>query len=115
MKRAYLIVGGVVLLALAGGATGASAQGPDGAALYTKNCKNCHGPAGGVPTPVMKARMNPPALFDAAFLAKTDDAKFMESMVKGGQKMRPLGDKMSKAEMAAVVKYVRDYAKGGGK
>ncbi len=106
----------LVALGLLGGAAGASAQAPDAAAsLYVKNCKNCHGPAGGEPSAAMKARMNPPALFDAAFLAKTDDAKFMEAMTKGGQKMRPLAAKMSKPEMEAVIKYVRGYAKAGGK
>lgn len=105
----------VAAFALLGGAAGASAQGPDGQALYLKHCKNCHGPAGGEPSAVMKARLNPPALFDAAFLAKTDDAKFMDSMEKGGKKMKPLAAKMSKPEMEAVIKYVRGYAKGGGK
>ncbi len=106
----------LVAAGLMGGAAGASAQAPDAAAaLYTKHCKNCHGPAGGEPSAVMKARMNPPALFDAAFLAKTDDAKFMDAMVKGGQKMRPLGEKMTKPEMEAVMTYVRNYAKTGGK
>ena len=100
-------------LALLGGAAGASAQSPNGQALYLKHCKNCHGPAGGVPTPVMKARLNPPALFDAAFLAKTDDAKFMKSMQKGGEKMKPLEDKMTAAEMQAVMKYVRGFPKAG--
>lgn len=96
-----------------GVARSASAQDPG--ALYAKHCKNCHGPAGGEPSAAMKARMNPPALFDAAFLAKTSDAKFMDSMVKGGAKMRPLASKMTKPEMEAVMKYVRNYAKTGGK
>ena len=98
--------------ALVCGAARASAQDPK--ALYDKNCKNCHGPMGGQPSAVMKARMNPPAL-DAAFLATVDDAKFMLAMEKGGQKMRPLASKMSKPEMEAVMKYVRNFAKNGGK
>ncbi len=93
----------------------ASAQ--DAASLYLKNCKNCHGPAGGEPSPAMKARLNPPKLFDAGFLARTNDQKFMDSMVKGGEKMKPLADKMSQPEMKAVIKYIRDYVKteNGGK
>ncbi len=89
-----------------------SAQEPK--ALYDKNCKTCHGPVGGQPSAAMKARMNPPAL-DAAFLATVDDAKFMQSMQKGGQKMRPLDGKMTKQQMEAVMKYVRDFVKTGGK
>ncbi len=95
------------------GAASASAQDPK--ALYDKNCKNCHGPVGGEPSAVMKARLNPPKLFDADFLAKTDDARFMKSMTDGGQKMKPLKDRMTKPEMAAVEKYIRDYVKNGGK
>ncbi len=98
--------------ALVCGAAAASAQEPK--ALYDKNCKTCHGPVGGQPSAAMKARMNPPAL-DAAFLGTIDDAKFMASMEKGGQKMRPLDGKMTKQEMQAVMKYVRASAKSGGK
>lgn len=98
--------------ALAFGAATAAAQEPK--ALYDKNCKTCHGPVGGQPSAAMKARMNPPAL-DAAFLGTIDDAKFMASMEKGGQKMRPLDGKMTKQEMQAVMKYVRAFAKGGAK
>ena len=100
-------------LALVCGAASARAQEPK--ALYDKNCKNCHGPAGGQPTPVMKARLNPPALFDAAFLAQKDDAAFLKAMENGGTKMKPLKEKMTKQEMQAVAKYVRNYAKNGGK
>ncbi len=101
-----LALSGIVLACAA-----ASASAQDPTQLYNKHCKNCHGPVGGEPTAVMKARMNPPKLFDAAFLAKTDDAKFMKAMAKGGEKMKPLEDKMTKDEMAAVYKYVRDYGK----
>lgn len=96
-------------------ATTRAASAQDPAALYLKHCKNCHGPAGGEPSAAMKARMDPPKLFDAAFLAKTSDEKFMESMMKGGKKMKPLAEKMTKQEMEAVMKYVRDYMKNGGK
>lgn len=100
-------------LALVLGAASARAQEPK--ALYEKNCKNCHGPVGGQPSPVMKARLNPPALFDAAFLAQKDDAAFLKAMENGGAKMKPLKDKMTKQEMQAVEKYIRDYVKNGGK
>ncbi len=100
-------------LALVCGVGSLSAQDPG--ALYNKNCKNCHGPAGGEPTPVMKARLNPPKLFDAAFLAQKDDAAFLKAMEDGGAKMKPLKDKMTKQEMEAVIKYVRSYVKNGGK
>ncbi len=93
----------------------ASLHAQDPKALYDKHCKNCHGPVGGEPSAAMKARMNPPKLFDAAFLAKTDEAKFMNSMIKGGEKMRPLSGKMTTQEMEAVEKYVRSYVKNGGK
>ncbi len=108
--RYSLAIGAFAFLCGAG-----SLHAQDPGALYAKNCKNCHGPAGGEPSAVMKARLNPPKLFDAAFLAKTDDAAFMKAMEKGGQKMKPLADKMSKPEMQAVIKYVRSYAKAGGK
>ena len=103
---------GCAVCALVFTAAAASAQEPK--ALYDKNCKNCHGPVGGQPTPAMKARMNPPAL-DATFLATVDDAKFMQSMQKGGQKMRALDGKMTKEQMEAVMKYVRASVRNGSK
>jgi len=105
-----LALSGVVLACAA-----ASLSAQDATQLYNKHCKNCHGPVGGEPTAVMKARMNPPKLFDAAFLAKTDDAKFMKAMAKGGEKMKPLEDKMTKQEMEAVMKLVKDYVAHSGK
>lgn len=105
----------LALSALAVVCVSASLSAQDPTQLYNKNCKNCHGPVGGEPSAVMKARMNPPKLFDADFLAKTDDAKFMKSMMKGGEKMKPLESKMTKEEMEAVMKFVRAYVKNGGK
>ena len=113
MSRPVTLGLAVVIAATLCAARSASAQ--DAAALYLKHCKNCHGPAGGEPSAAMKARMDPPKLFDAAFLAKTSDEKFMESMMKGGKKMKPLAEKMTKQQMEAVTKYVRDYMKSGGK
>src|SRR5512142_21255 len=94
---AFTVAGAALLFAARAG------QAQDAAALYLKNCKNCHGPAGGEPSAAMKARLDPPKLFDAAFLAKTSDEKFMDSMVKGGKKMKPLNEKMTQPEMKAVI------------
>jgi len=105
-----LALSGVFLVCAA-----ASLSAQDPTQLYNKNCKNCHGPVGGEPTAVMKARMNPPKLFDVDFLAKTDDARFMKAMMKGGEKMKPLEEKMTKQEMEAVMKFIKDYVKNGGK
>ncbi len=115
MKKHVTLGSAIALAAILCAAHPARAQ--DAAALYQKHCKSCHGPAGGEPSAAMKARLNPPKLFDAAFLAKTSDQKFMDSMTKGGEKMKPLADKMTPAEMKAVIKYIRDYVKteNGGK
>jgi mono/diheme cytochrome c family protein len=92
-------------------------QAPDGKALYTDNCKKCHGVLG-APPQTMKKKYPKIASFDAEFLAKISEDSIVTVLTKGkGEDMDSVKDKMSAAEMRAVAKYVRELAarpKSGG-
>ena len=95
------------LVALPGIATRADAQSADGKALYLKNCRSCHGNSG---TPSKQALRETPkiAKLDQAFLSSRSDDSLTAVITHGaGKDMKPFKDKLSAAEIEAVVKYVR--------
>lgn len=99
-----------LLLAASGALSTASAQGPDGKALYDEHCKKCHGVLG-TPPKTMKTKYPKIATFDAAFIAKRTDDSVVKVLTKGkGEDMKSFKDQMSAPEMAAVAKYVRELA-----
>ena len=89
-------------LALAMAPVVLAAQEPDGAALYAKSCKTCHG-ADGTPSAKMVAMYKG--------LKPLDTAKSVDSITvdiqKGVGTMKGYAGKMSDAEIAAVAKFVK--------
>lgn len=101
---------GAILLTLAVSVQRASAQGPDGKALYLANCKKCHGVLGRPPK-AMKEEYPKIATFDAAFIAKHSQDSIVTVLTKGkGEDMKPFKGKMTPAELSAVAAYVRELA-----
>jgi len=83
---------------------------PDGAALYDSNCKSCHGPAGGAPSPAMARMMeNLASVTDPAFLATMPDDSLVSVIQTGRGKMKPFADKLSQEEILAIVKFLRTF------
>jgi cbb3-type cytochrome c oxidase subunit III len=81
----------------------------DAAALYTANkCAGCHG-ADGKGNPKIKGV---PDFTDAAWQKKEGDGE-LAGAIKNGKKpiMPAFGDKLSEAEVKALVAYVRGFAK----
>lgn len=110
MKIQLTIIG--VLLAASGALSVASAQAPDGKAIYDENCKKCHGVIGNPPK-TMKEKYPKIATFNAAFIASRTDDSVVKILTRGkGEDMKPFKDKMTAEEMMAVAKYVREL---GGK
>ena len=107
----------LVLLALGALAVGAStgaratAQGPDGKAIFEANCKKCHGPLG-VPTKDAKDLYPKVATFaDPKFLASHTVDSIVKVLTHGkGEDMKSLKLKLTPAEMVAVATYVRTLA-----
>lgn len=108
MKSLCLTVGFLVMAASA-----AAAQDLDGKALYAKNCQKCHG-VSGTPSAAM-AKMNPTMKpLTTELLAKSDE-DYVTLLMNGSEngKKKPMKDKMTPEEAAAIMKYVREMVKGG--
>jgi len=87
-----------------------TAPAPDGAALYDGNCKSCHGPAGGAPSPAMTRMMeNLTSVTDPALLATMPDDSLISVIQTGRGKMKPFAEKLSQEEILAVVKFLRTF------
>jgi mono/diheme cytochrome c family protein len=107
MKRILLV--GLFLVASGSGAR-AFAQAVDGKVVYDANCKKCHG-ATGTPSATMQKKFEKITAFDAAFMTKRSDDSVVTVLTKGkGEGMKSFKDKMTKDEMTAVAKYVRELA-----
>jgi mono/diheme cytochrome c family protein len=86
----------------------ASAQGPDGKALYDENCKKCHGVVGRPPK-TMQTKFPKIYTFDAAFVAARSDDSVVKVLTKGkNEDMVSFKDKLKPDEMLAIAKYVRE-------
>ena len=108
MKR--VVLAGLVLAA-SGVISNAGAQTVDAKAVYDANCKKCHGVAG-TPPKAMATMFPKIAAFDAAFFAKRSNDSLVKILTNGKSvQMTSFKSKMTPAEMAAVAKYVRAFAK----
>ncbi len=97
-------------LVLAASAVISNAGAQDAKAVYDANCKKCHGVAG-TPPKAMATKFPKLAPFDAAFFAKRTDDSVVKILTKGkDQDMVSFKDKMTPAEMAAVSKYIHEFA-----
>jgi cbb3-type cytochrome c oxidase subunit III len=75
-------------------------------ALYRQNCARCHGLDGRGETELGKS-LNAPDLTDAAWRAKISAKRMSESIADGREEMPAFGKKLSRAQIAALVAYVR--------
>lgn len=109
-RLGVLIITMVTVFILAG----PNAIAADGAALYGKKCKSCHGADGTAKTKMGK-KLKCRDLSDPAVQAKLTDAQIAKSILEGvkdGSKtrMKPIKG-LSKADVDALVKYVRTLKK----
>jgi ubiquinol-cytochrome c reductase cytochrome c subunit len=105
MKTSAIVIGLLLGLAFVAPRLAAQAAAPDGKALYTKNCRACHGPTGAPPAALAKTMKVP--TIDAAYLAKVSDDSMVNLMTKGTKNMKPMKGKASPEEQAAIAKYIR--------
>lgn len=90
----------------------ARAQEPDGKQLYLKNCKRCHGVLGEPTKDAIREDDKIPRLSDPVFYTKHTDKELFKSIKEGkGRNMKPFADKMTDAEIQAVVQYIHTLAK----
>ena len=90
----------------------AAAQGPDGRTIYLKQCRSCHG-ATGEPSKTNKAKYPKiKTLADSAFYATRSTDSLTHVVTHGaGKDMKAFADKLTPAEIAAVVAYIQTLPK----
>jgi mono/diheme cytochrome c family protein len=87
-------------------------QEPDGKAIYLANCKQCHGVLG-EPTKAATRKYDKIASFrsEAFFTSRSNDSLSAVVRNGAGRDMKPFKEKLSAAEIEAVVKYIHTLAK----
>jgi len=89
--------------------TPAPAAGDLGAQVFAKRCVLCHGPSGHGDGAASKALNPKPRNFhDKAYMATRTDAQLLEVIHKGKGAMPKWEGQLSEAEIAAVLKHVRE-------
>jgi len=82
----------------------------DAAELYAKNCTSCHAKDGtGNTTMGKKSKVKD--YTDAKNQATFTDAEALKAILEGKEKMKGYKDKITEAEAADLVKYVRAFKK----
>ena len=82
----------------------------DAAALYASNCVSCHAKDGtGSTTMGKKSKVKD--YTDAKNQASFTDAEALKAILEGKEKMKGYKDKVTEAEAAELVKYVRAFKK----
>jgi mono/diheme cytochrome c family protein len=109
------LLGLALLLTLA--ARAATAQAPDGQAVFKENCKSCHG-INGVPPERERAKYKKlRTLGDSGFVASLSQDSIVKIVTNGIDKnMKSFKDKLSADEIHAVAGYIKELAekkKGG--
>ena len=81
-------------------------------ANFTKNCEPCHGPQGeGGLVKVDNKQIKVPSLKSDHAIKHTDD-QIVKMITNGEEAMPAFKDKMSQAEIADMVKFVRHHFQG---
>ena len=81
-------------------------------ANFTKNCEPCHGPNGeGGPVKVDNKTIKVPSLKSDHAIKHTDD-QIAKMITNGEEQMPAFKDKMTQAEIADMVKFVRKNFQG---
>ena len=87
-----------------------SALAADGAALYAQHCASCHGKDGSGST-TMGKKLAVKDYRDAKVQAGFSDAEAEKAIKDGKDKMKAFKDKLSDADVKALVAYVRSLKK----
>ncbi len=86
-------------------------QTPDGKAIYARNCKQCHGALGNPPKTAIRQYKNIATFTHAAFFTAHPHKELIEAVTNGKGDMLASKDKLTTAEIEAVVTYIHTLAK----
>ncbi len=92
--------------------TATFAHASDAAEIWKAKCKSCHGEAGAAETPNGK-KYKVDDMTDAGWQSGHSDEKIKNVIMEGkaDTKMKPYKDKLSGAEIDALVKHIRTFKK----
>jgi mono/diheme cytochrome c family protein len=99
----------MILATLGASAAFAADAAPGAAEIYKTKCASCHGADGGSQTPAGKV-MKAPDLRSAE-VQKRSGADLQQAISNGKGKMPPFKAKLSVADVASLVAYIRGLAK----
>jgi len=85
---------------------GAAAQAERGRAVYTANCRRCHGDDGQGHTRMAEI-VEPPDMSDPAWQRQRSSGRMIASVANGRGQMPAFKKRLSRQEIAAAVAYVR--------
>lgn len=106
VKVPFILLGSVAVLA----ARPASAQTPDGQALYREHCRTCHGLTGKPTHLALTEYPRIPTFADSAFMAGISEDSIVTIITNGvgdGKEMKSFKKKLTHDEIIAVARYVR--------
>lgn len=105
--RRLLAGGGIAVALTFAYAPMSFAQTPDGAALYRRHCRACHG-AEGVPAQGMaKAFPGLKSLADTTFMGGVSEDSVVHVLQHGAGAMKSFHEKLSDDEMRAIAQFVK--------
>src|SRR5512143_2359624 len=108
MKPVVTVLGIGIALALTIGTRAAAAQAADdGATVYRQHCRTCHGPTGTPAARMVGLYAKLATLSDSALMAGLTVDAIVNLVKKGQGGLKPLGDKLTAAQMTAVAQYVK--------
>lgn len=108
MKPVVTVLGIGIALALTIGTRAAAAQAADdGATVYRQHCRTCHGATGTPSARMVGLYPKLKTLSDSALMAGLSVDAIVNVIKKGQGDMKPLGDKLTAAQMTAVAQYVK--------
>ena len=106
------IFSGMIMLSLLLGTAGTAAAQDSTQALYKSKCQICHGPdATGSPAGQKLGVKD----FQSPEVQKQPDSELLEIARKGKAKMPAYEGKLTNNQIADLIKFMRELAKGAGK
>jgi mono/diheme cytochrome c family protein len=107
MNRVAAVLAVGIALSLTIGTRVATAQAPDGLAVYRQHCKTCHGGTGTPTARMVGLYPKLKTLSDSALMAGLSIDSIVDLVRKGRGDMKPLADKLTADQMTAVAHYVK--------
>lgn len=103
-----VVVGALVLAAVAHPAAAQQDQNPEGREIYVKQCKSCHGATGTPPARARSQYKKIKGVGQDGFVTSLSEDSIVTILKKGISKdMKSFSSKLSEGEMTSVASYIK--------